>query len=791
LESVGESVSVLVMVSLKTYARIGFFAALPPLGMLSSAMGDAAPERVEFNRDIRPILSENCFRCHGFDRNQRKAKLRLDIRESAIGGGDNGRDKSAVVPGHPEQSQVMHRLLSQDPEELMPPPESEKSVSAAERELIRRWIAQGAEYEDHWAYERVERPVVPIVGDWESWEDWVGNPIDAFIAARLQVEGLEPSPAADARTLARRLSFDVAGLPLDPNAVDVFTESKDPASFDSLVVSLLESPAFGERMAVSWLDIVRYADTVGIHGDQTVTISPYRDYVIKAFNDNMPFDQFTIEQLAGDLLPEPTLIQLAATGFNRLNLTTHEGGAQSKEYLAKYAADRVRATSTVWMGSTMGCAECHDHKYDPFGTVDFYSFAAFFADVEEQGAYSSGNSNPCDRPPAIRVPEYATMRDYEVALASVDQVRSLEPAFTPTLITKAVEPRTMRVLPRGNWLDDSGDEVSPAVPDFFAFQPQGKGERRLTRLDLAKWFAHRDHPLTARVFVNRLWKLYFGTGLSKVLDDLGSQGEWPVHPELLDWLAIEFMESGWDVKHIVRLMVSSSTYRQSSMCSDSLRERDPDNRLLARQTSRRLDAELIRDNALKSSGLLVLKLGGKSVRPYQPERYYMHLNFPTRTYAPSDDDGQWRRGVYTHWQRLFLHPAMVAFDAPSREECVAERPYSNTPLAALVSLNDPTYVEAARVLAGKAIARGGVAEIERVKFVFREVLARVPQPAEEKALLELFSAEQANFASDPDAARELVSIGFAPRRDLPVVEHAAWTSVARAVLNLHETITRF
>jgi hypothetical protein len=724
----------------------------------------ADAERVEFNRDVRPILADKCFPCHGPDAGKRKARLRLDTDKGAkadLGG------RSAVVPGKPDDSEMLARVTSDDKARRMPPARTGKELSAKEVELLRRWIAQGAAYQAHWSYIPPTRPAVPAVKD----EKWPRGDIDRFILVRLEAAGLKPSPEADKVTLVRRLHFDLTGLPPSPNDVDAFVDDKSPDAYEKVVDKLLASPHFGERMALYWLDLVRYADTVGYHGDQEHHISPYRDWVIKAFNDNMPFDRFTVEQLAGDLLPDATVNQKIATGYNRLLQTTHEGGAQDKEYLAKYAADRVRNFSQVWLGATMGCAECHDHKFDPYTQKDFYSLEAFFADVQEQGAFKAPDASPTKRPPEIEVPS------------------PLDPSRKRlTMVTVSVKPRTIRVLKRGDWMDESGEVVEPAVPHFLTAP---KGEGRLTRLDLARWLTSAEQPQTARVFANRMWYLFFGAGLCRTLDDTGNQGEWPTHPELLDHLAVEFVAHGWDVKRLVKTLVMSSTYRQSSLETPALRERDPDNRLWARQGRFRLAAEFIRDNALSVSGLLVPRLGGPSVRPYQPAGYYDPLNFPKRTYKEEFGEGQYRRGLYVHWQRQYLHPMLKAFDAPSREECTNQRPQSNTPLAALVLLNDPTFVEAARVLAARVVNEGGETDAERVAWAWRAVLSRKPNEREVAALTRLYQQNRKQYDADPAAAKKLLRVGLAPApKDLDAAELAAWTAVARALLNLNETITR-
>lgn len=1040
------------------------FLVIPLLGLHG-----AEAKHLEFNRDIRPIITENCFACHGPDKNQRKAKLRLDVREVAL-------EKGAIVPGKPEESKLIERIFSDDSEEIMPPPKSRKVLSAAQKGLLRQWISSGAEYEPHWAYMKLRRPAVPQASD----PAWVRDPIDAFILRTLDEKKIHPSPEAPKTTLFRRLSLDLVGLPPTPQEVEDFLNDSSAGAYERQVDRLLNSPHFGERMAVPWLDVVRYADTVGYHGDQNQNIFPYRDYVIDAFNSNKSFDQFTVEQLAGDLLPAPTVEQQIASGFNRLNMVTREGGAQAKEYLAKYAADRVRTVSMAWLGSTMGCAECHDHKYDPFTSKDFYQMEAFFADIKQWGVYADydytpntelkgyGNDHPF--PPEIdvdspylhqriamleqredrefgqaaaklrddagqrapferwrktslsflsqnpsgwltplpqvtlrlkdtnAVPEtnfvinsdarvqlgdlpreqtrltlllsnvwvsalrlevvpkartnesdpgaekfkqatvsltavlkkagvegkrkltfYCAEADYKTvhyagghpivgvkdrwevspdherqtavwlldkpvliepgtsldidlggfAVASVrvslspfaadepleidarlgqrlgkalgrilgsprtdrdliartyllsthydtqridqlrairDQIREGRHGRALTMVTVAREPLVTRVLRRGNWQDEGGDLVEPLVPHFLPQIPS-PDNRRLTRLDLARWLVSYENPLTSRAVMNRLWKQFFGTGLSAVVDDLGAQGEWPVHPELVDWLASEFMHPTrslpelaspdaafpWDMKHMVRLMVMSSTYRQDSNQRPELKEIDPNNRLLACQSPRRLEAEFVRDNALAISGLLNGDIGGPSVFPYQPAGYYSYLQFPDRDYHPNTDDRQYRRGLYTHWQRAFLHPMLANFDAPSREECTANRIVSDTPQQALTLLNDPTFMEAARVFAARVLKGSDTTDGERLNEAFRRALARSPNKAERGSLLAFLAVQKEHYGQAPDEAAKLIRIGNAPpsRNNPNRVDLAAWTQVCRVILNLHETITRF
>lgn len=812
---------------------------------------------IDFNRDVRPILSEHCFHCHGPDENSRATDLRLDRRESAfedLGG------YAAIVPGDPDSSELIRRITSDDSDERMPPEEIHKPLSSEQIETLTQWVQQGAVWQEFWAYQVPVKHPVPAVSN----PKWGENFIDAFVRTGLESTEWEPAPEADTVTLIRRLYFDLIGLPPPPEVVRKYRDHLDEAAWRELVDDLLASPHFGERQAIYWLDLVRYADTVGYHGDQDHNIAPYRTWVIRSLNSNMPFDQFTREQLAGDLLADPTTDQLIASGYNRLLQTTHEGGLQPKEYRAIYAADRVRNVSAVWMAATLGCAQCHDHKYDPYTARDFYSMAAFFADIDDERHFKEGtNTLPTRRPPELLVIDEANraaldqcqqeladkrkaLREAEGRLKQLESDSSEQPPAAPsgqprsdkpeatntpeqtrqeiealpqkiealrqeikklearakqiesrgewTMITQPLaQPRVTRILPRGNWLDESGPVVEPAVPEFLgALDTPG---RRPNRLDLANWLVDPDSiagPLTARVMANRIWYLLMGRGISNSLDDFGGQGSPPTHPELLDNLAIEFLDSGWDLKHLFRTIVTSRTYRQASTVPAEQWRQDPTNRWFARQGSFRLPAEIIRDQALAVGGLLRLEpIGGPSIKPYQPAGYYQHLNFPPRKYHADTDEKQWRRGVYVHWQRQFLHPTYRALDAPSREECTARRPASNTPLAALALLNDPTFVEAARGLAERTLSTADSSDAARLNWAFERVTSHLPDSIQQQALQGLLVASRTEFSRHPEAAEKLIGIGL----DIPdpahdAVELAAWTMVCRALLNLDESITR-
>ncbi len=1054
-----------------------------PLALLTVADLAHGEGRVKFNRDVRPIMSDTCFHCHGPDKNSRKGGLRLDIREEALKAAKSG--AIPIVPGKPDESEFVTRLFTTDEDDLMPPEDAHKTLTAEQKNTLKQWIAEGAEYEAHWAYTPLVKPPVPKL-------EGAPLPLDAFVREKLAEKKMTPSAEADRRTLLRRVSLDITGLPPTEAEMAAFLKDTSAGAYEKQVDRLLKSEHFGERMAVWWLDVARFTDTVGFHGDQNQRIFPYRDYVINAFNTNKPFSQFTLEQLAGDLLPNPTKEQLVATGFNRLNMMTREGGAQAKEYLAKYGADRVRTVGGAFLGATLGCSECHDHKFDPFTQKDFYAMQAFFADVKQWGVYSDygytpnaelkGYNNDYPFPPEVQVdspylkqkekrllseisnvaakanatietgaaakiaygawlnemralfarhadgwepavPEGLTRTEYVAPakkgakpkdpklkdakdakepdkalppvrmeddgrilfpsggsdnatitikpkpgyLASIQlrllphaehkgsilrsgaagnanvrltaslmqkgatkplplairfadademearyasgadvlgvqagwktpekvwnkelksvwlleqpvqlqegdiltvqlsennvgcaqlllspvalvkplaasemtrvrealqkddavakeaylfstgkdpqameqyrrltaQVRECRDGKAWSMVTQAVEnPLTVRLLPRGNWMDETGPVTPPAPPEFLQVSMRktpapptpADTAARSTRMDLAKWLCSPENPLTPRAVMNRLWKQFFGNGLSIVVDDLGAQGEPPSHPELMDWLASEFRDSGWNVKHMIRTMVLSQTYRQSSSLRTEYATVDPNNRLLSSQNPRRLDAEFVRDNALSIAGLLNLEVGGPSAKPYQPGDYYENLQFPNRDYIADGDERQYRRGLYMHWQRTFLHPMLANFDAPGREECTASRIVSNTPQQALTLLNDPSFVEAARTFAVRVLkANSSADDVARLNGAFRIALGR-SMTEKEKTSLEYFLNEQrAAWKADAPGADKFLHVGqqLPPAEMGDKTELAAWTSVCRVILNLHEVITRY
>ena len=1030
---------------------LGQQAALPSVAGRKAPGEKAAP--VRFNRDVRPILANHCYACHGPDTGQRKAELRLDQKEGLFGELVSG--NKALVPGNLEESELWQRIASPSPSKKMPPDKHGKPLSREQQETLRHWILQGAAWEGHWAYVPPVKPPLPTV----RHKTWPRNGLDHFILARLERENLQPSPPADKATLLRRVTFDLTGLPPTLAELDSFLRDTSPNAFEKVVDRLLASPHYGERWALHWLDLARYADTNGYHIDNHRDMWKWREWVIEAFNKNKPFDQFTLEQLAGDLLPRPTLEQKIATGFHRNHPINFEGGADPAEYLSKYIGDRVTTTATVWLGTTLACAECHDHKYDPFTMKDYYALYAMFHNIPEEGldgqkenpkpslrvgspeqyrqldvikqklaevnkqrqarlatlkldelgacaepqpekprdyvwiddgvppeAHSLGNEGayswkwvgpdagpvfsgraaskrsahglsqhlieqareplrvgPGDKlfahvwldpqnPPeqimlqwndgtwehratwgADRIPwgqpgtgsrlamgplpplgqwvrlevpagkvglkpgalisgwaftqfsgtvywdragivtgmpqggDFTHQRDWErwekvkpgpnvpppvkdalkvsPAKRSKEQQRALAEHFVQfvqprgkqlfaeftqaaaeqqkaeaallaqmpaTMVMEEMgKPRETHILVRGDF-QQKGAKVEPAVPASLPPLPPGAPANRL---GLAKWLTQPNHPLTARVTVNRWWEQYFGTGLVKTGEDFGSQGEWPTHPELLDWLAVTFMESGWNIKATHKLMVMSATYQQSAKVTPTHLRTDPENRLYARGPRFRLPAEMIRDTALSLSGLLDQRIGGPSVRPYQPPGLWEALafggGFSSQTYEQSKGTDLYRRGLYVYWKRSLPHPSLATFDAPNREVCTDRRPRTNTPLQALVLLNDPIYVEAARVLGQRIHREGGPTLDSRLTFAFRLSTARTPTPQEMAVLTRIYQTQLRKYQQDKDAALKLVSVGESSRPPhMDVSELAAWTALSNVLLNLDETLTK-
>jgi hypothetical protein len=1034
------------------YFLLGAWLTAAAISVASGA--ESAQQTVLFNRDIRPILSDTCFPCHGFDAGKRKADLRLDIPEGATA---VHKGHQAVKAGDLEGSELWRRVSSTDPKTIMPPPASGKKLKPEQVAFLRQWIQEGAVYQKHWAFEAPVRPPVPTVKN----ASWPRNDVDRFILATLETKGLAGSPEANKETLLRRVTLDLTGLPPTPTEVDAFLGDKQTNAYERVVDRLLDSPRYGEQMARYWLDVARYGDTHGLHLDNERSIWPYRDWVVNAFNNNLPFDRFTIWQLAGDLLPNPTREQLIASGFNRCNVSTSEGGAIDEEFQVRYAVDRVETTSAAWLGLTMGCAVCHDHKLDPITQKEFYEVFSIFNNISEkamdgnallppptlqlpspeeskkideydaqlkelskkvhefvasldykdpasltnvskpqpkelvwiedsfptnahvevnreedpskwvthdEGPVFSGERairrsgkgvdqvyfkegaepltvgpgdkffayvylDPKDPPKAIMLqfhtdnwdhranwgdievipygskgtsekldmgslPEVGKWVRLEVLASSVglkpgtkvsgvafveydgtsywdkaglvspndpaqnpfvsfaywekvereqgdnadspqeikdllkkeeakleeadrrklrdhflefvyqdagsqlsslraeikplkEKREELDKKITATLVSRELsKPRPAWILVRGQY-DKHGEPVGPGTPSILPPLPQSDVTNRLT---FAKWLVEPEHPLTARVTVNRLWQQFFGVGIVKTAEDFGTKGEWPSHPELLDWLATQFMSNGWDIKQFVKLLVTSATYRQDSHVIPRSLEIDPENRLLSRGPRFRLDAEELRDEALYIGGLLNMEMGGRGVRPYQPPGIWEAVGYTTSNtakYTQDHGDALYRRSLYLFWKRTAPPPTMVTFDAPSREKCRARRERTNTPLQALIILNDPQYFEAARHLGYRMLREGGAEDSARLRYGFRLATGRPPCDSECTVLEESLSSQRAHYVADVEAAKKAIAVGESPvPGDVPPPELAAYTMVANLILNLDEVITR-
>ena len=986
----------------KARAVLSLTIATGALGMFVTS----ANASVSFSRDIRSILSDHCVQCHGPDEQTREADLRLDQQSGLFG---NGETPGVVIPGNPDASELLKRIFTDDADDLMPPPETKKPLSAAQKELLRQWVAEGASYEDHWAFTKPVSPAVPPVDNHTFYQ----NPIDAFTAAKMAGMGLEPSPEADRRTLIRRVYFDLTGLPPTPEAVDAFVNNPSPHAYEELVDELLTSERYGERMALAWMDAARYGDSSVFHADGVRYMWPWRDWVIGAYNNNMPFDQFTVEQLAGDLIQGASVSQKVASGFNRNHGTTDEGGAIAEEYRVEYIVDRVKTTSNVWLGLSMECGQCHDHKYDPISQKEYYEFYAYFNVGSDPGMQSrNGNTAPLVRIPsdtqetrlramdaqlsAIRrslkesEPEqdvidgwvtsqssvkpktrpelgdwYAagpftadnpnqafnrkfgpegtaaidleaefggkswTRRDdkdntpvdlglpgnsaiylyrqvtsdqkarWAASLGSDDAIKvflngaevfanntsrgvapnqdlaqldfeaginhllikivnggggsgyffDLRESGLPSEITELIaikkdqrsedqnaklrsyylenvweegrelrqkitslesdrkalndavitsmimgdqeSPRMTYILDRGHYGSPRKDqEILPGVPAALSPLPEGAPSNRL---GLAQWLVGDNHPLTARVAVNRYWMMFFGEGIVSTVADFGTRGATPTNQELLDWLAVDFMQSGWNVKRAIRQILTSGTYRQSSRTSLRHLEIDPENRYLSRSPRFRLQGEFIRDNALALSGLLNDKVGGPSVNPYQPPRIWNEVSLDGGLFYKRDDGEKlYRRSMYTYWKRSAPNPSMVTFDAPTREKCVIQRQRTNTPLQALVTMNDITFVESARVWAQNILTSMPDASFEeRLDHIFTAATSRPADAIRTRLLKRLYDSQLEHFRNNPDLAAELSKAGEYIKPDaLDPAEHAALTLVTSAVLNLDEVLTR-
>ena len=829
---------------------------------ISVLQADERP--LDFNRDVRPILSENCFYCHGQDANKRQGDLRLDDREQAVATG-------SIVPGKATESSLLSRIHETDPDTQMPPPKSNRRLSPEQKEILERWINEGATYSPHWSFVTPTKPNLPEVKN----ANWIRNAIDRFVLGKLESEGITPSPEADRATLLKRLYIDLIGLPPSPSEVDSFVGDTDSQAYEKRVEQLLNSEHYGERMALSWLDAARYADSNGFQQDGDTWQWIWRDWVVRALNENLPFDQFTIWQLAGDLIPNATTDQKIASGFNRNHLLNGEGGAIAEEQRFVVLFDRIDTTATTWLGLTMACAQCHDHKYDPITQKDYYRFLDLFNRVPESGVPEYISSRIRVASPYLELPteeNKVKFAEFEAKIAELEReaVPLLDAAFfgwraalmasdkpsetkglteplskllakpekersdeekkqTETDLRKHFEekvrntlndklpvlgrlidqrnqfnsyradnlprvmimsdsnPRESNVLSRGEYLKPE-EKVSFEIPSFM---PPMTADAPRNRLGFAQWLVSPEHPLTSRVQVNRMWQHFFGMGIVKTAEDFGVQSEYPIHLPLLDWLSVDFRESGWDMKAMTRLIVTSSTYRQSSKVSPTLLAVDIENRLFARSSRFRMPSMILRDWTLAASNLLDKRLAGKPVYPYQPDAIWESLAITKErdfTYPASAGKDLYRRSLYTFWRRT-VGPANM-FDASNRQTCRVRSSLTSTPLHALTTLNDPTWVEAARVLAQNGMHHS-TNQGEQLFYVFRNILCRAPNEQELGMLRKALQKQYDLFSTDKPGAEAFVATGVADRdTTLDPVSHAALAAVCLAIINLDESMTR-
>ena len=740
------------------------------------------PKYVDYNYDIKPILSDKCFACHGPDNNTREAGLRLDTEEGAYKALAESPGKHAVVPGKPHISEAFLRITSDDESIKMPPTAANLPLSNFEIDLIERWIEQGAVYKPHWAFTAPKKPEVPQ----QDKIKWGNNEIDNFVLDKMTKSGFKPSPEADKNRLLRRVSLDLTGLPPDEKLMERFLKDDSPQAYEKLVDELMASPAFGEQMALHWMDVARYADSYGYQDDDIRTQWPWRDWVIHAFNENMPYDQFVTWQLAGDLLPNPNKEQILATAFNRNHKITEEGGVVEEEYRVAYGLDKTNTYAKGILGITMECAQCHDHKYDPFTQKNYYGMYAFFNNSLEKGLEGLVNSGP-SKTPRLTV----TQEDIKGILNFINQ-NADDGDVTVSVMGERDSIRPTFILDRGVY-DAPTVRVYPQTPE--AVLPFDSTKYASNRLGLAQWTFSDKNPLTSRVFVNQMWALIFGRGLVASVADFGNQGDLPSHPELLDWLAVDFQQNGWNIKRLIKQLVSTATYKQSSVIEQKHLEKDPDNIYLARAKRLRLPAQMIRDQVLATSGLLNRKIGGPSIKPYQPEGIWEVSSSGRGALAQYvQDHGQdlYRRGMYVFFKLTLPPPNMLIFDASNRDACEVQRQRTNTPLQALVMMNDPAILEASRIYSTNLMSdQPNLKQSDYINKVFKRVLCREPSEKELELLGSYYQDELTRFTQNKKDAASFLNVGEAPQdNSLPKEKLAALMSVVHAIYNLEETLNK-
>lgn len=741
------------------------------------------PDEISYNFHVKPILSDKCFACHGPDANKRKAGLRLDVEEVAKAELAENHGKYAIISDNVEESELVARIITEDESAVMPPIDSNLKLTSQEKRILKKWIKQGATYEKHWAFVTPEKSELPIIKD----EKWPENEVDYFILKAIEENGLVPSEQTSKSKLIRRLSLDLTGLPPNVEELKQFVLENNDFDYEEIVDYYLAKPAYGEQMTRAWLDVARYADSHGYQDDSYRTMWPWRDWVIHAFNENMPYNQFLTWQIAGDLLPNATKEQVLATGFNRNHPITQEGGVIDEEYRSTYVADRTNTLGKGVLGLTLECASCHDHKYDPLSQKDYYSMYAFFNNVNEKGlqmdAVQAKNKKYYADAPYIKIED----EDLEGILSFINKKDTIS---INVMVMNDSAVKEAHVLARGKY-DAPTDIVTASTPESIM---EFSDDLPKNRLGLALWMTDDKNPLTARVYVNKLWAMIFGQGIVLTAEDFGSQGALPSHPELLNWLAVDFMENGWDVKYILKKIVSSATYKQSSVITPEKKKLDPENVFFARGPRFRLGAEEIRDYILATSGLLNNEVGGPSVKPYQPPGLWEETNAGGNrgiltTYVPDIGDKLYRRSLYTFWKRTLPPPSMTIFDAPNRDLCEVRRQKTNTPLQALALQNDVQVLEGARVLASK-VSESSTDERQAIKTMFNSIMLREPSEDELELMTDYHEDYLEKFKEDTQNAEKLVSIGDYEKSDSDTAETAALMMVAQVLYNLDETITK-
>lgn len=744
--------------------------------------GEALPDQVSYNFHIRPILSDKCFKCHGPDAAQRAASLRLDIADSAFAPLKETKGAFAIIPGKAEESELYKRVISTDTSYQMPTPDSHLGVlTEYEALLVKKWINQGAKYEKHWAFTAPRKPSVPEVNN----SKWVVNEIDKFVLKRLEQKGLEPNEEADKERLFKRISLDITGLPPSPEAVDAFLQDKSPDAYEKAIDKLLAAPQYGEKMAVYWMDLARYADSYGYQDDNIRTQWPWRDWVIHAFNKNLSFDKFISWQIAGDMLPNANKEQILATGFFRNHKYTEEGGVIDEEYRIEYLLDKVKTYTKGVLGVTMECAQCHDHKYDPFSQKDYYQLLAFFNNTKEIGFEGDVSQSKPAKNPLMSF----TDEDVKNTLSFINKQDT--GAMTVSVMGELEDTvRKTFILNRGQYGSPT-EEVHPAAP--ASILPFDRNKFNNNRVGLAQWTVDPQNPLTARVFINQVWQEYFGRGIVKTTGDFGMQGELPSHPDLLDWLAVDFMEHGWDVKRLLKQIMLSATYRQSAKANEKKLKEDPDNVYLSRGPRIRLKAEMVRDLVLESSGLLVKTIGGPSVKPYQPKGLWESATSGRgvlASYKQDHGDALYRRGLYTFIKLTVPPPSMILFDASNRDQCEVKRSKTNTPLQALMMMNDPTVLEASRVLSQKLLETKSSVD-DKIKLAFKRIVCRNASEKEFTVLKGYFTEQQDLFKTKKLDVEKTLKVGEYPEnKKLDPIETASLMKTIQAIYNLEEAITK-